>query len=215
MFLLTLKTNPTTNHRIQTSIIMPDTKPSTKIVFAVLFGIIDVNLEVFGHYALVTPGINKAKSSLQVNSKQPSMRAHFHDQLKETFNPTFKNLTENFSKVRIGSVDNLPIVIIIPITIQQKSSPASLWPLWSPKNWTMGKTKAWTIFWTLWTLTLGHCTRCHSSTSHPLSLAKWGQLFVTVSALEFSNDARHWGPGQHLINITWNHSIISILPLSG
>ena len=33
------------------------------------------------------------------------------------------------------------------------------------------------------TLTLGHCTRCHWSTSHPFSLAKCGQLFNELSAL--------------------------------
>ena len=157
-----------------------DTRSSTRNIFAVLFGIIDVNIAVFGHYALATSRINKAKFSLHVKSKQPSIRAHNHEQLLKTFYPTFKILTETFSQVRIGSVQNLLVVILILITIQQKSSPASLWPLWSPKNWTTGKTKAGTIFWILWTLTLGHCTGCHWSISNPLSLAKWGQLFVTV-----------------------------------
>ena len=106
---------------------MPGCKAlSTKNIFAVAFGVTDKNREVLGHYALATPNINKTKSLLQVETKQPSMGAHNHDQFLETFYPTFENLTETFFKVRIGTVENLLVVILIPITIQQKKSPASL-----------------------------------------------------------------------------------------
>ena len=108
IYFLTLKAYPTTDCRIQT-------KPPTRDLSAVLFEIINVNLEVFGHYALAISGINKAKSSLQVKSKQPSMGAHNHEQLLETFYPTVKILTETISKVRIGIVENLLAAILIPI----------------------------------------------------------------------------------------------------
>ena len=68
------------------------------------------------------------------------------------------------------------------------------------------------------TLTLGHCTRCHWSTSHPFSLAKCGQLFNKLSALTPSYDARNWKPDQNLLDFLWNHLISfnrkCILPLS-
>ena len=118
-----------------------DTRPSTRKTFAVLCGIIDVNLEVFGHYALATSTINKAKSSLQIKSKQPSMGAHNHEQLLETFYPASEILTETFSKAGIGTVENILVVILIPITIQQKSSPASLWPFDLQKIGQRGKPK--------------------------------------------------------------------------
>ena len=68
--------------------------------------------------------------------KQLSMGAHNHEQIIETFYLTFEILTETFFKVKIWTVENPLVVILIPITIQQKSSPASLGPLRSPKNWT-------------------------------------------------------------------------------
>ena len=48
VFFLMLKSNPTTNRHFRTSVIMRGYKaPSTKKFFAVLFGITDVNREVF------------------------------------------------------------------------------------------------------------------------------------------------------------------------
>ena len=54
------------------------------------------------------------------------MEAHIQEQLLETFHSTFEISTETFSKVRIGSVENLVVVILILITIQSKEEFASL-----------------------------------------------------------------------------------------
>ena len=124
---LLLKAYSTLNLHIQTSIIMPECKAlPTNNFFAVAFGVTDVDYQVFGRYALATPNINQTKSSLQVETKQPSMGALSDEQISETVYPTFEILTETFFKVRIGTVENLLVVLLFPITIQQKSSPASL-----------------------------------------------------------------------------------------
>ena len=50
------------------------------------------------------------------------------------------------------------------------SSPTSLWLLKFPGRWIREKSIAWTIFWIIWTKTLGDLTRCHSSISCTLLL---------------------------------------------
>ena len=39
-----------------------------------------------------------------------------------------------------------------------------------PGRWRKGKTKAWTIFWIIWSKTVGNLTRCHISISCTLLL---------------------------------------------
>ena len=73
--------NLTTNHPFQTSIIISGYKvPLTKIIIAVLFGISDVNSDIFeGPWPYEKQTRTRTNSSLQVETKDTSLGTHIHD----------------------------------------------------------------------------------------------------------------------------------------
>ena len=56
-----------------------------------------------------------------MEAKDTSLGTHIYDgQSLEPIYPAFENLPKTFSEVRFGVVENLLVVILLPITIQQK-----------------------------------------------------------------------------------------------
>ena len=67
------------------------------------------------------------------------------------------------SQVRLQATENLLAIILIPIKVRTEEF-AKLFGQF-PGRWIKEKTKDWTIFWILWTRSLGDLTRCHTSIS--------------------------------------------------
>ena len=68
-------------------------------------------------------------------------------------------------QVRLRVTENLLAIILIPIAVRTEEFANLSVTLKFPKRWIRGKTEAWTIFWIIWTRTLGDLTRCHTSIS--------------------------------------------------
>ena len=68
-------------------------------------------------------------------------------------------------QVRLRVTENLLAIIHIPITVRTEEFANLFVTLKFPGRWIRGKTKAWTIFWIIWTRILGDLTRCHTSIS--------------------------------------------------
>ena len=73
-------------------------------------------------------------------------------------------------QVRLRVTENLLAIILIPITVQTEEFANLFVTLKISRRWISEKTKAWTIFWIIWTRTLGDLTRCHTSISCTLLL---------------------------------------------
>ena len=65
----------------------------------------------------------KTNSSLQVKTKNSSRAAQNHEKISENFYPTFKNLTEAFSIVMNGVVEDLLGLLLINKTIRRAKFP--------------------------------------------------------------------------------------------
>ena len=78
---------------------------SAKIIHAINY-LETLNRKINDHNVLAIQKTNqkpRTNSSLQVETKDTSLGAHFHDgQSLELFSPAFENLTKAFSKVRFG-----------------------------------------------------------------------------------------------------------------
>ena len=72
--------------------------------------------------------------------------------------------------VRMRFVETLLAINFFPLKVNQKSSTNSLWFYKFPGRCIKGKTKAWTVFWIIWTKFLGDLTRCHTTTNCTLFL---------------------------------------------
>ena len=73
-------------------------------------------------------------------------------------------------QVRLRVTENLLAIILIPITVRTEEFANLFVTLKISRTLDKRKTRAWTIFWIIWTRTLGDLTRCHTSISCTLLL---------------------------------------------
>ena len=112
------------------------------------------------------PGDNKTHLRADIRCKWTP----FSLQGEHFITTIFWNPDGNPLQVRLRVTENLLAIILIPITVRTEEF-ANLFV--TPKisgRWVREKTKAWTIFWIIWTRTLGDLTRCHTSISCTLLL---------------------------------------------
>ena len=107
---LLLRNNPTTNRHILTSVIMPGYNVPLKNYLRSSFWNPWRELRCIRRALAIRKTNQKPRtnSSLQVETKGTSLRAHIPDgQSLEPFYPAFENLPKRFSKVRFGVFENL------------------------------------------------------------------------------------------------------------
>ena len=116
---------------------------SAKVIHAINY-LETLNRKINDHNALAIQKTNqepRTNSSLQVETKDTSLGAHFHDgQSLELFYPAFENLPKAFSKVRFGVVENLLVASHEVSQINTLHAFDNIYDIWS-------RAQYFNIFW--------------------------------------------------------------------
>ena len=102
---------------------------------------------------------------------------------------------ESTLHVRVQATANLLAVILIPITIQTEEFANLFVTLKISRKLDKGENQNLDDLLNFWTLTLGHCTRCHRSISYALSL-----IYTTTKPILWAERRKRLSNDQ----VVWN-----------